>query len=256
MGVIADLVKGHVGEIHPGRAADLGFAVDLIHVFARFFTDPLMGQLEEILAFAKGHDFLGAGFDACRRPAELEAGVVAHDALFYYRIKGVGIAVGRNIERTGHHAGPAADAHGLVIDYRAFRRFFVGIDKTGGQTGGLVAMVALHLPEKGMFAARHVILLHYGVSLFRCPSRQSSLALLCKYRHIVKWFIRRRQPLLFVAGGFAGSAADTFGKIDKHAHAVRVADKSMRSGHCLFACPDGGDGSATGQPAFQETSAV
>jgi len=116
-------------------------------------------------------------------------------------------------------------------------------------------VVALHLAEQRMLAARHIIFLHHGVGLFRCSSRQPALALLLEYGWIVKGLVRRGQPLFLVAGGFAGAAADTFGKIDKHAHAVRVATKAP-CGLGLFACPDGGDGSATGQSAFQETSAV
>src|SRR3989339_528496 len=70
MGVIADLVKGHVGEIHPGGAADLVFAIHMVHVSIRLIADPLMGQLEEILTLAEGHDFLGTRLDTGRRPAE------------------------------------------------------------------------------------------------------------------------------------------------------------------------------------------
>ena len=82
---------------------------------------------------------------------------IAKNALHHRGIKSAGITEGRNIKRTGNHAGTATDAHILVVNYRPFRSLCVGVDKTAGQTGWLQAVVALNLAKQRVVAARDVV---------------------------------------------------------------------------------------------------
>ena len=121
----------------------------MVDVLAGVELDPLMTELDQFAPFPEGHDLLGTRFHTSRRTAELEPGVVTHDAFLDHRVDRAGITVGRNVERTGDHACPAAYAYFRIIDNGPFLGLGIGIDETGGQTGRLITVIALELSENG-----------------------------------------------------------------------------------------------------------
>jgi hypothetical protein len=77
----------------------------------------------------EGQDLLGTGLDTGRRISVFQTCVVTENTLFDLRMESAGVAVGRNTERTGDHAGPAAHADSGIVDNCPFPGLGVGIDK-------------------------------------------------------------------------------------------------------------------------------
>src|SRR3972149_7665523 len=128
--VETDLIKRRAGKIEPPGPTHFLLTVDVIHIFVRHFPDTLVADLYQIVKIAEGKDFLRTDLHTGWRFAVFQAGGGAKDAFLDYRVKCAGIAVGRNVEGTGNHAGAAADAGLGVVDYCPFIGFGVGIDKT------------------------------------------------------------------------------------------------------------------------------
>src|SRR5210317_2371226 len=128
----------------------------MVKVATGMSLDALVTDLNQIFTFTKGQGLLGTNIDAGRRQTVLQPGFVAEDAFFDDRIEGAGVAVSRDIERAGDQAVATADTDLGVVDHCTFLGLGVGIDKAGAQTGGLVAMVALHFAVERVTTLRVV----------------------------------------------------------------------------------------------------
>ena len=213
-------------------------------VAAGMSLDALVTNLDQIFTFTKGQGLLGTDIDAGRRQTILQPGFVAEDAFFDDRIEGAGVAVSRDIEWAGDHTVATADTDLGVVDNCTFLGLGVGIDKTGAQTGGLVAMVALHLAIEGTITVIRAVAIDHGVGVFI----GSALLLAAvegffKDRLVIERPAGSRQVLLFVAGRLATAATDATGQIHQHPHTIRITFKGSGR-HGLFRASQGCGGTS------------
>ena len=76
-----------------------------------------------------------------------QPGIVAEDTFKNTRFKCARILEGWNIKRTGNHASSATDTDIRVVDNSSLWGLGIGIDETGGETGGFLTMIALHFSK-------------------------------------------------------------------------------------------------------------
>src|SRR5574341_1276136 len=125
----AKLFDRYAGDVQPGRAAHFAFTVNMVDVLAGIVRDPLLRQLQEVVSLPEGNSAARARLGA-RRQFPLLDPPMTEDALDDPRVEGACVIIGRDVERAGDDAIPAAEAEVLVVDDRPFRRLGVGDRKS------------------------------------------------------------------------------------------------------------------------------
>src|SRR5581483_9321567 len=110
----AGLLERHARQIHPTSPADLVLAVDVVDVLIGMPINPLVAELEQLVALAVDDRLPRAGFDTSGGLSFAGAGE-AELAFANLRGQRVFIAVRGQLKRAGDHAVTAADAFPRVI---------------------------------------------------------------------------------------------------------------------------------------------
>jgi len=194
------------------------FPDDFGMIPAGVFHDPPVGQFQQFGPFSEDQGFRRAHFHAGRGAALFQGPLGAHGALHDPGREGFGVFVGRNLERAGDHAVPAADAFPGIVGHRTLGGFFQGANDAGRHAGGVLAMQALHLDvERLVGACGGGITVYDGIGFGIGPPhlvKHACLAIGSK--------VSMRQPVLFRARPFTTAAADAEGRVGQNAEPVRI----------------------------------
>ncbi len=110
------VLKGDRRKVEHAGAAQFVLAVDVIDIGLRFLRDAAAGFRQHLLAVAEGEGAEGAGGDAGRGQAALQA-VAAHVALGDLGPRLIPLEA-RDLERAGHLAVAAAEAALRLVVHR------------------------------------------------------------------------------------------------------------------------------------------
>ena len=151
------------GNIEPACSAHLMFAVNMIYITIRVFSNPFPGDFDHIFSFPKTQGFHGAGLNASGQ-LPFDHPRMTHGAFSNPGRQRLVIFIGGYFKWAGDHTIPAPHTDGGIVNDSAGFGLCKRPYETSGRTCRLQAVIALFFIKYGMsrfFRICHICLQPY-----------------------------------------------------------------------------------------------